>query len=272
MTRIAYVPLATYPEAAGDAAVTAVLRWTATLGLRLDATVFEVEIPQPVTPFGSVLLDIPDLVRRAEEKSRADADRIAGLLLAAGADVGCSRRRVVVGAAEDVAVAEARLRDLAVLPVVPGAMHDMALALVFGAGRPVLLLPVEAAPQAVRHLAVAWDGSRVAARALRDGLDLLEPGGKVSVLTVTGEKSLAATAAAEDVVRMLGRKGLRAEAVIAQAQGRAVSAALQDSARIAGADLLAMGGFGHSRLRDFVLGGVTKDMLSEAAMPLLLSH
>ena len=272
ITRIAYMPLATYPEAAPEAAVGATLRWAATMGLRLDTTIFEAEIPQPVTPFGSIVLDIPDLVRRAEERSRSDADRLAQQVLAEGADVACARRRVVLGGAEDIAVAEARLRDLSVLPVVPGRVHEMAVALVFGAGRPVLLVPVAAEARVVRKLAVAWDGSCVAARALRDGLDMLEPGGTVSVLTVTGEKSLAATAAAEDVVRMLDRKGIKGEAVIVQAQGRSVAEALQDSARHADADLLALGGFGHSRLRDFVLGGVTKDVLAQAAMPVLLSH
>lgn len=271
-TRIAYMPLSTYPDAATEAAVGAALRWVAMMGLRLDTTVFEAEIPQPVSPFGSIILDIPDLVRRAEDRSRSEAERLVQQVLAEGADVACARRRVVIGMAEDIAVAEARLRDLTVLPVVPGAVHDMAVALVFGAGRPVLLVPVAAEARQVRKLAVAWDGSRAAARALRDALDLLEPGGTVSVLTVTGEKSLAATAAAEDVVRMLSRKGTKAEAVLVQAQGRSVADALQDSARRAGADLLALGGFGHSRLRDFILGGVTRDVMSQAEMPVLFSH
>lgn len=274
MKRIAYMPLVTYPDAVPDAAVTAAIRQAHALGMGLDVSVFEVEIPQPVTPFGNLVLDIPDLVRRAEAHSRDGAERMVERVLAAAEDgsVTCARRRVVLGAAEDRAVALARLHDLSILPVADGAEREMAAALIFGSGRPVLLVPHAALGQPLNRLAVAWDGSRVAARALQDGLALLPPGGRVSILTVVGEKPLTGMTPADEVAETLTRRGIKAEAAVVQAQGRSVADALLDSARIAGADVLALGGFGHSRLRDFVLGGVTKDIIAQATMPVLLSH
>jgi nucleotide-binding universal stress UspA family protein len=112
----------------------------------------------------------------------------------------------------------------------------------------------------------------VAARALADALRLLPDGGRVTVLTVRDEKALRSPGIAEDLAAALARRGHEARAVDLTLQGRTVAAALQDAARAEGAQLLAMGGFGHSRLREFILGGATRGVLSDVRLPVLLSH
>jgi nucleotide-binding universal stress UspA family protein len=136
----------------------------------------------------------------------------------------------------------------------------------------VILVPSSTKADTVDHIAIAWDESRVAARALCDALPLLAAGGRLSVLTVQDEKALGRSGIAQTLVASLELRGYTARAVDITLDGRTIAAALQESARNEGAHLLAMGGFGHSRLRDFILGGATKGVFSDLRMPVLLAH
>jgi nucleotide-binding universal stress UspA family protein len=124
----------------------------------------------------------------------------------------------------------------------------------------------------VRDVAVAWDGSRVAARALADVLALLRHDARITVLTVTGEKALDDETAGERLAACLQERGLEARARSVPLQDRPTGLALQEAAIEMEAGLLAMGGFGHSRLRDFVLGGATQGVFSDLRLPVLMSH
>lgn len=273
-TLTAYMPLSTYPEAASDPAIHAAVGYAAGLGLALRVTTLSVDIPQVTSPFGSLMIDVQGLVRAAEEKSRLEAERLQALVRAAGAaNVTIAGRVVVLGGALDAAMTEARYADLALLPWSgPGAAQDMAQSLVFGSGRPVIIVPPDAKPAALEHVAVAWDGSRVAARALGDALALLGPAGRVSVLTVVDEKPLGDEDLAGLLQTALQGRGFDATAVRIALHGRKIATALQEAALTEGAQLLAMGGFGHSRFRDFILGGATLGVLHHLSLPVLLSH
>lgn len=275
--RIAYMPLATYPEAVGDEAILAAAGFAASLGCRLHVTVFSVDIPRISSPLGSFLVNLPGLAHAAKEKSKAECQRLLGLVQKAGEapfDVHCKQREVVIGGAFNVSAAEARYYDLAVLPWSGETMaaQDMAQCVVFGSGRPVILVPPSARPAALDHIAIAWDGSRVAARALGDTLPLLREGGRVSVLTVEDEKPLSGPDIAGALALSLGRRDITAAPIETTLGSRSIAEALQAMALSQGAQLLAMGGFGHSRLRDFVLGGATQGVLAHLQLPILLSH
>lgn len=276
-TRIAYMPLATYPEPVEDESILAAAGFAASLGCALHVTTFAIDIPLAPSPLGSLLLDIPGLVQAAEDRSRAECRRLRGLVQgAAGAPPNphCADREVVVGAAADAAAAEARYFDLAVLPwsAETATAQDMTQAVVFGSGRPAVVVPPTARPAALDHIAVAWDASRVAARALGDALPLLAEGGRVSVLTVRGEKPLDGADLAAALATALEKRGIRAEPIDIELGERSIADALQGAAVARGARLLAMGGFGHSRIRDFVLGGATSGVLAQLRLPTLLSH
>ncbi len=275
--RIAYMPLNTYPEAASDAAVLASIGFAASLGCGLHVSTFAVDIPQMTSPMAGVLINVEGMARAAEDRSRAECQRLRELIeSAAGAkpNAQVTNHRLVLGAALDAATAEARYFDLALLPWDADTVsaQDMAQSLVFGSGVPVILVPPSTAAGTIDHIAIAWDESRVAARALCDALPLLAAGGRVSVLTVQDEKALRGSGIAQTLASSLELRGYTARAVDITLDGRTIAAALQDSARSEGAQLLAMGGFGHSRLRDFILGGATKGVFGDLRMPVLLAH
>jgi nucleotide-binding universal stress UspA family protein len=134
------------------------------------------------------------------------------------------------------------------------------------------LVPPSARAVALDHIAIAWDGSRVAARALWDALALLPESGRLTVLTIRDEKPLSAPDLAGSLATSLEKRGYNAKPLNIMLSERTIAEALQDSTVEAGAQLLAMGGFGHSRVRDFILGGATKGILNDLRLPVLLSH
>jgi nucleotide-binding universal stress UspA family protein len=276
-TRIAYMPLATYPEAIPDESILAATTFAAAIDCALQVTTFAVEVPRPASPIGNLLIDVPSLIRGTEDRSRAECERLQGLVKGAagsGAGLHCASRKLGLGAVLDAAVAEARYFDLSVLPwsgqtVAAG---EMAQAIVFGSGRPTLLVPPTARSARLDHIAIAWDASRFAARALGDALPLLAEGGRVSVLTVQDEKPLGGPDPAGALAASLERRGFRAAPLAINIGGRTIAEALQDTAVAEGAQILAMGGFGHSRFRDFILGGATKGVLADLRLPALISH
>ena len=274
---VAYMPLGTYPDVLPDAAILAAAGFARTLGHALHVSTFSVDIPQIAPTLGVTLIDVPELVREAEERSRAAAARLGKLVL--GVQTGdfavqLASHRLVLGAMLDAAASEARYFDLALLPWTADSLTgtDLAQALVFGSGRPVLVVPQTTGAAPVNHLAIAWDESRVAARALGDALRLLPDGGRISVLTVRDEKKLGDETIAETLAVALQRRGYQARAVTLALEGRTIATALQDRALAEGAGILAMGGFGHSRLRDFVLGGATRGVMEAVRLPVLLAH
>lgn len=275
--RIAYMPLTTYPETISDQSMMKAVDFVATLGFALYATTFAVRIPQMYSPLGNLLVDVPGLVRSTEETSKAECRRLQGLVLGASNShfkVECKTREIVLGAALDAAAAEARYFDLSVLPwsAATSAVKDMTEAVVFGSGRATILVPPTAHLATLDHIAIAWDASQVAARALGDALPLLAEGGSVTVLTVRDEKPLDGSDIAESLSSALEKRGFSANPISISLDGRAISDALQQSALSEGVQMLAMGGFGHSRARDFILGGATKGVLNQLRLPTLLSH
>lgn len=275
--RVAYLPLITYPDSPPDDVVSAAADLAQALGLGLHATAFAADIPDMPMPMGGFLLSVPDLVRATEQRSLARCEALRTLLLdraSTGLPTRCTIRTLGYGVTQDTAAVEARTFDVALLPwsKEATATHDLAEAVVFGAGRPVVLVPAQPRLQAVRDVAVAWDGSRVAARALADVLALLRHDARITVLTVTGEKALDDETAGERLAASLQERGLEARARSVPLQDRPTGLALQEAAIEMEAGLLAMGGFGHSRLRDFVLGGATQGVFSDLRLPVLMSH
>ena len=275
--RIAYLPLNTYPEAAPDPAVLAAVGFSAALGCGLQVSTFAVDVPKTASPIGGFLINVEGMARAAEERSKTECVRLQTLIKGAARpelNLSITNHKAVLGAALGAATTEARYYDLALLPWDAETLsaQDMAQSLVFGAGVPVILVPPSTQAGSVDHIAIAWDGSRVAARALCDALPLLSAGGRVSVVTVQDEKSLSGSGIAQALAASLQRRGYSAEAVNITLDGKTIAAALQDAALSEGAQLLAMGGFGHSRLRDFILGGATKGVFSDLRLAVLLSH
>jgi nucleotide-binding universal stress UspA family protein len=275
---LAYMPLDTFPEAISDEAILKVIRFAAALECSLHVSTFSVSIPRSASPVGGFLLNVPGMVRSTEDKSKAECSRLkdlaGGEAEAMGLQARCTIHQVVLGSAPRIAASEARYFDVSLFPFPHEnvAAQDLAQSLVFGSGRPTVLVPPTADLAKLDHIAIAWDGSRVAARALGDALPLLAAGGHMTVLTVEDEKPLAEQGLASALAATLERRGISAKAVGITLGGRTIAEALQQTAVSHGARLLAMGGFGHSRIRDFVLGGATKGVFKQLRLPVLLSH
>jgi nucleotide-binding universal stress UspA family protein len=136
----------------------------------------------------------------------------------------------------------------------------------------LLLPPNDGTAPLFDAIAIGWDGSRAAARALADALPVCALANTVELVTITGEKDLEGGVAWSDMRRHLATHGIEARIVEVPAQGLDAGSALLRHCEGAGADLLVIGAYGHSRLREFALGGATRSVLADAALPVLLSH
>ena len=141
-------------------------------------------------------------------------------------------------------------------------------------GRPVLLVPNSgrmALP--AKRVTIAWNGKREAARAVFDAVPLLASADDVNVVSISsGAEQPAIDFPAAEICAALARHGVRSQATQASAIGADVGPELLRQAQAFGSDLLVMGCYGHSRLREFVLGGASRHVLAHMNLPVLLSH
>jgi len=145
-------------------------------------------------------------------------------------------------------------------------------AALFQAGRPVLVVPyIQKGGVGLERVIVCWDGSRSAARAAGDAMPFLERAKTVEVAMVTAHGKSDETPGA-DIARHLARHGIAVEVKQIVAPDAKTADVLLSHAADTSADLLVMGGYGHSRLREFVLGGVTRSILDTMTVPTLMSH
>jgi nucleotide-binding universal stress UspA family protein len=177
----------------------------------------------------------------------------------------------------DVLVEHARLRDLTIVPVSDGdhVAQWYAQSIIFGSGKPTLVMPhirKRTSAFALDTVAVAWDFSRPAARAVADALPILKKAKQVYIVTITNEKSISGRRSAEELARNLVSHDVHVILDTADAGGRGIGEVLTSYVDSVGGDILVMGAYGHSRMRDFILGGATRSMVSKPPVPIFLSH
>lgn len=153
-----------------------------------------------------------------------------------------------------------------------GQWHDLPIRIVLETGRPVLLVPEKGKFETVgERITVAWNHSRESARAAFDALPLLKMANSVRILAVNSAED-GASSPSQDLAIALARHGVNAEAAVSNTTGHSDAEQLMSELKSAGSDLLVMGCYGHSRLREMVLGGTTKYVLNHMATPVLMSH
>ena len=146
-------------------------------------------------------------------------------------------------------------------------------AALFDSGRPVIVVPyIQKAPLKLDRVMVCWDGSRAAARAIADAMPLLERAGLLEVVIIANEPGKQNEIEGADIGQHLARHGLNAEVKRINYGDLDVADALLSHAADSDADFIVMGGYGHSRLREFVLGGATRSILRSMTAPVLMSH
>jgi len=144
--------------------------------------------------------------------------------------------------------------------------------LILSAGRPVLLASGSYAPLKAESVLVAWKDTREARRAVVDAMPFLAAAREVVVATIEEADSKQARESAADVVRFLMKHGAKARSEVIDVAHGYVPDALIEIAREIKADLLVSGGYGHSRLREWAFGGVTKSLLDTASFNRLISN
>lgn len=179
-----------------------------------------------------------------------------------------------------LAAMHARHADLAVMAAAAGneersTVGNLFIDLLMDAGRPVLLVPPEfKAVQPAERVVIAWQPTREASRAVHDALPLMRAAKGIDVLVVDPQVGQAAHGEepGADIAAHLTRHGLNVRVVVQPRMGQSVATTILRHVDEIGAQLLVAGGYSHSRFHEQVLGGVTRDLLGAARVPVLFSH
>jgi nucleotide-binding universal stress UspA family protein len=269
--------LTSYPDPTPASATEDAVAIAASLGAHLAAHACEVHVEVPGRFLSGSMANIPGIIAGETEKSRNSAKAMLAAFEAAAEKAGIQHESYLekcpTFAVPDLLVQYARLRDLTIVPVPESFDQWYAESVIFGSGRPTLVLPER--PSRLFELGtavVAWDFSRTAARAVSDALPLLEKAKKVRVVTVANEKKLDSKHSSEALAKNLARHGIDVVLDRIDAKGERIGDVLEGYTASHQADLLVMGAYGNARWREFILGGATKSLLSKPPLPILFSH
>jgi nucleotide-binding universal stress UspA family protein len=275
--------LTSYPDATPRESIGQAMTLGKALDARMSAISFDIDVKVPGGSnfLADMLLDLPAMIAAEKQKAAANAHGLLDAFEAAAKQRGIFHERIVersvMTVVADRLTDHARLHDLTIVPVRDGGSVEQwyAESIVFGSGRPCLVLPDPARYErqpALERVAVAWDFSRPAARAVADALPILQRAQAVRAVTVIHEKPIRTTCSNEQLAAHLQMHGVKVEFDAIDAKDRDIGDLFADYVRDRNIDLLVMGAFGHSRVRDFVLGGATKSMMRQPPLPLFLSH
>jgi nucleotide-binding universal stress UspA family protein len=240
---------------------------------------------EPIIP-GAVMGGIPpEFIESqrvdSDKKARAAVTRFEAAANRAGVSAETLMQTASVSGAADRLAHIARRFDLVVVGQANGddSVPDEVLdeAALFESGRPVIFVPfIQKAGLKLDRVMVCWDGSRAATRAVADSLPFLKKAKLVEIVIVAskpGKKSdLADEIAGADLGQHLARHGLKVEVKKITSSDIDVPSTILSYAADSSADMIVMGGYGHSRLREFILGGVTRTILESMTVPVLMSH
>lgn len=221
-----------------------------------------------------------ELLGRARQEAEAERAKIEARLKASAR--GCELRTAEALARDlgRVAAVHARYADVAVMTRPhdgPGGdlRAEIVEGVLFHAGRPALIAPPGWTGTSLgKRVVVAWDASREATRALSEAKPLLEGAEQVTVVTVDAKPKMFGHGdqPGANIAAHLSRRGLPSDVRNVDSMGRAPAVAILEEARTLNADVVVMGAYAHSRMRELVFGGATRDLLRHATVPLLMAH
>lgn len=269
-----FVPVLTYPDPSSEGAFGDLAKLTEPFAKSITVCAFEVEIPDIRPRLGTQIVDVAGLAAQIEADSRTKSQALQSSASSASRIVVAKSARVLLANLGDSAARMARHHDLSVvaLDTSSGDKKALAQSLIFDAGRPVILAPEAVGSDwDIGTVAIAWDGGRSASRAVHDAMPLIMAAERTVLVTAFDDKDIGQNAVAE-LVAYLDRHAVVVSHHDANSAGKTLGSTLQVAAREQGAGLLVMGAFGHSRLRDFILGGATQNILQDLKMPVFLSH
>jgi nucleotide-binding universal stress UspA family protein len=235
---------------------------------------------EPVIPdgmLGGVPVDLIELQRQENSKAANDAiSRFDAAAKKAGLSAETRLLDATFGGAATRFAQISRRFDLVVVGQAQrerGPADDLLIeGALFESGRPLVVVPyIQRRGITLERVLACWDGSRTAARAIGDAMPLLERAKAVEVVIVAEERKSEEMTGANMNAHLV-RHGVAASVKRIAKGDIAIQDALLSYAADSGADFMVMGGYGHSRLREFILGGVTRGILASMTLPVLMSH
>ena len=270
--------LTSYPEPTPVSVVEDAISFASSLGCHIAAIACETHVQVPGTFLSSALVNVGEMAANEAHKSLENAQALLAAFDTSAEKAGISHERVLDRCLSyqvpGVFVEYARLRDLTILSVPESYDQWYAETVIFESGKPTLVLPERSRvrPFDLKTIMIAWDFSRAAARAIADAIPILEKAREVRIVTVTNEKVIDSKHSGEELARNLARHGIDVVLDKVDAAGREIDKVLEAHAASRRADMLVMGAYGHSRFREFILGGATRSLLSKPPIPILFSH
>jgi nucleotide-binding universal stress UspA family protein len=266
------------PGKSPDPAVDFAVSLASLFGAHLTGLAFALEPAIPASAMGGVAGDVIDSAIAEAERQTKDA--VARFEAAASKQGVLADKRMITALLADASNRFgqiARRFDLSVvLQPEPddNAPNDLYVeSALFGSGRPVVVVPyIQKEPVKLNHVVCCWDGSATAARAIGDAMPLLSKAKTIELLVVTTGRELANEAVGSDMANHLARYALNLTLQRITASDIDVGNAILSYVADSSADFLVMGGYGHSRWREFFLGGATRQILSSMTLPTLMSH
>jgi nucleotide-binding universal stress UspA family protein len=274
------LPLMSYPTPTQKQTVENAVALAESLGASVLAVAFEVNVQSPIGLYADPV-GVSGILAADRKKSAHDARDLLSSFETIARTHGVAHEHSLLSCRlleiPKRIVDEARFCDLAMVPLREAVAieQDVAEELVFESGRPILVFPDDPErklPASLKNVAVAWDFSRPATRAITDSLPLLQQARQVRLFTVVDDKPIDKSLSVAKLAKHLARHGVEVVVEDVKSKGRAIGdvfAAYVSEHKI---DLLVMGAYGHSRIREFILGGATKSVLSRPPTWVLLSH
>lgn len=236
---------------------------------------------EPVIP-GTVMGGVPPEIiesqrRESDSKARSAVSRFEEAVRRAGLSGETRTLSASVSGAADQIGRIGRRFDLIVVgqPSRKGSAPDQVVdeGVLFDSGRPVIFVPyIQKTGMTLRRVMICWDGSRAAARAVADALPFLQKAKQVEVVIVSEKPAKTDEVPGADLGQHLARHGLTVDIKHITSPDIDVPSTILSHAADSDADMLVMGGYGHSRLREFILGGTTRGLLESMTVPVLMSH
>jgi len=236
---------------------------------------------EPIIP-GTVMGGIPPEIiesQRVEsdKKARTAVDRFEQAVKRAGISAETRTISASISGAADQIGRMGRRFDLVIVgqPERQKSLPDEVVdeGVLFESGRPVIFVPfIQKGGMKLDRIMVCWDGSRAATRAIADALPLLQKAKQVEIVIVSDKPGKKDEIPGADLGQHLARHGLKVEVKRITSPEIDVPSTILSYAADSSADMIVMGGYGHSRLREFVLGGATRGLLESMTVPVLMSH
>jgi len=262
----------------GSAVTNYAVSLAAALQAHLTGIAFVYDPIVPISGTGYIPADVIE-TQRADNETAAEA--AIKTFNTASDRAGISAEALIPSAsltgAADQFARMARRFDLAIVGQAQPEMSTMEQIIgettLFESGRPMIMVPyIQKAQFKANNVMVCWDGSRTAARAVADAIPIIGNSGRVEVVIVTNERGKEDEIEGADIGHHLARHGFKVDVHRISGGNIDVGDALLSHAADSGADLMVMGGYGHSRLREFVLGGATRSIFESMTVPVLMSH